>query len=222
MRSWENRPDTIVVDEPLYAHYLKQTGIEHPMRVEILKAMKNDWRQVVASLRAEQADDCIFYQKHMAHHLTPEVELDWVDALDNCFLIRDPREVVRSYSAKRNEISPSDLGYVQQLLLFEHVRHRTGEVPPVIDIQEVLENPRPILKKLCKALKVPFHAEMLNWPAGRRDSDGVWASHWYEAVEESTGFVPLVAKTEALSDEQEAIAMSCRPFYEKLGEHRIH
>jgi hypothetical protein len=222
MRAWENRPDTLVVDEPLYAHYLKVTEIDHPMRAEILRALSSDWRTVVADLTAEQADDTIYYQKHMAHHLTPEIEWDWIEQLDNCFLIRDPREVVRSYHAKRDEMTPNDLGYVQQLLLFEHLRARTGKTPPVIDIQEVLDHPKPILEDLCRRLGVPFYAEMLHWSAGRRESDGIWGAHWYGAVEKSTGFTPLAPRAEALTEEQEAIAASCRPFYEKLAENRIH
>lgn len=222
MRSWENRPDTEVIDEPLYAHYLQYTGLEHPLREEILGAMESDWRRVAAQLTAEVAQDRILYQKHMTHHLTPDVGLDWIDELDNCFLIRDPRQVVRSYSAKREALGPEELGYHQQHRLFERIRARTGRTPPVIDIEEVLQHPRPILEELCRRLELPFREEMLRWPAGRRASDGVWASHWYEAVERTTGFSPTTAKRDALSSDQEAIAEACSPFYEELSAYRIH
>ena len=76
MRSWENRPDTYVCDEPLYAHYLIQHGLGHPGRQEILRHHETDLSKVIAWLTgAIPAGRRIFYQKQMAHHLLPEIEI---------------------------------------------------------------------------------------------------------------------------------------------------
>ena len=45
MRSWENRPDCRVVDEPLYAYYLAETGLDHPGREEVIAAGDTAWRR---------------------------------------------------------------------------------------------------------------------------------------------------------------------------------
>ena len=55
MRAWENRPDTVVVDEPLYAYYLAATGIDHPGRDAVLASQPTDWRTVVRSLTTDAA-----------------------------------------------------------------------------------------------------------------------------------------------------------------------
>ena len=53
MRAWENRPDSEVVDEPLYAWYLAHTGLDHPGRDEVIAAGETDWRLVVDALTGQ-------------------------------------------------------------------------------------------------------------------------------------------------------------------------
>ena len=66
MRSWGNRPDVYVCDEPLYAHYLLSTGINHPGRDEVLAHHETDWRKVVTWLTGPVPEGkAIFYQKHI-------------------------------------------------------------------------------------------------------------------------------------------------------------
>jgi len=221
MRAWENRADTKVVDEPLYAYYLATTGIEHPGRYEILASQTQDWREVVEKLTAPVAEGGIYYQKHMTHHITPEIDLDWLDALRNVFLIRAPEEVVLSYGRVRGGAAIEELGFLQQARIFDHVVERIDEYPIVVDARSVLENPEGVLRALCDRLGVAFSAEMLRWPAGPRESDGVWAPWWYAAVEKSTGFQAYRAKSDELGPEQRELARRCRPAYERLAEYAI-
>lgn len=221
MRAFENRPDTDVVDEPLYAHYLHVTGLEHPGRELILKSMPSDWRDAARALTDPVTDGRIYYQKHMTHHITPDVELAWLDSLSNVFLIRDPELVVRSYERVRGEATLEDLGFSQQARLFEHVRAGTGEIPAVIDAADVLADPRRVLRALCDRLGIEFLEAMLSWPEGARESDGVWAPWWYGSVERSTGFAPQSTSKGVLTDAQLDLARRCRPFYEELSSHAI-
>ncbi len=123
MRAWENRADTTVVDEPLYAAYLDHTGLDHPGATEIINAYDTDWRDVADMLLGPiPGDKPIWYQKQMAHHLLPDMQIDWVDGLTNCFLIRSPREVITSYIKIRPDPTQADLGFVQQLDIFEQVQ----------------------------------------------------------------------------------------------------
>lgn len=163
----------------------------------------------------------IFYQKHMAHHLTPSIERGWIDGLANAFLIRDPRAMLASYVRTRDAVTLADTGLPQQLALFEHLRTRTGRTPPVIDSRDVLADPRRVLGLLCAALNVPFSERMLSWPAGRRATDGVWAPYWYKAVEASTGFGPPPADPPDLPAALEPLAADCMPYYEALHAHRL-
>jgi hypothetical protein len=224
MRAFENRPDTAVVDEPFYAAWLAASGADHPMRTEIMASQSTDWPAVAAMLTGPvPGGAAIFYQKHMAHHVIPGMDLGWMDACRHAFLIRAPEEVLASYVVRRSEVTLEDIGFPQQAALFDREARRLGAAPPVIDARDVLENPAGALRALCDALGVPFLDTMLAWPPGPRDTDGVWAPAWYDAVERSTAFAaprPPITLND-LDPSLRAIAEAARPIYEKLAKHRL-
>jgi len=223
MRAWGNRTDTFVVDEPFYAFYLNATGKKHPGANEVVAAGETDWRRVVAQLTGPvQNGKPIFFQKQMTHHLLPEVDREWLVAMTNCFLIRNPRDVIPSYVKKQGEPALENLGFVQQAEIFDWVRLRTGATPPVIDARDVLENPKRILGRLCEAIGIEFSESMLSWPSGLRETDGIWAKHWYDEVARSTSFQPYRPKDEPVPQRLCEIHERCRVCYERLYESRLH
>ena len=222
MRAWENREDTVVVDEPLYAHYLLKTGVDHPGREAVLASQPTDWRVVADALTGPiPGGKPIWYQKHMTQHVLTDMPLGWLDSLTNCFLIRRPEEVVASFTLTRPDAAVWELGFEQQSRIFDHVCQRSGAVPPVLDAEDVLKAPAAVLAALCARLGIPFSERMLHWPAGPRASDGVWAPHWYQAVERSTGFEPYRAREPELSAFQARLVEHCRPHYERIAAHRL-
>lgn len=220
MRAWENRPDCVVADEPLYAAYLAHTGIDHPGRKEVIAAGETDWRVVVEHLLAPQAAGvAVFYQKHMAHHLLPHMGRDWVMKLTNVLLIRDPRDVVASYVAAREHPTVEDIGLRQQMSLYADLS-AAGQPPMVIDAADLLGDPERYLRALCELAGVDFDTLMLRWPSGPRETDGVWAPHWYGAVLESTGFASYHKPATTLRGENARVADECLPLYESLRARR--
>lgn len=221
LRSWENRPDTVVVDEPFYAFYLARTGVDHPGREEVIAAGETDWRRVADALVGPLPDGAsISYQKHMAHHLLDEIELGWLDRVTSAFLIRDPAEMLTSLAQVLPEPRVEDTGLPQQVALFERLASE-GAAPVVIDARNVLESPEAMLRELCRCLDVPFSERMLAWPAGPRDSDGVWARWWYDAVIASTGFAPYRPPDRPVPPALDGVLEQCRPYYDRLHEARI-
>ena len=223
MRSFENRPDTAVVDEPLYAYYLAKTGVKHPMNDQILASQSNDWQQVVKEITGPIADGkTVFYQKHMTHHLLSEIDRGWLKSCYNAFLIRDPRAIIASYAVKRSEVTLDDIGIVQEAEIFDYICDLTGEAPPVLEANDVLANPKSVLGQLCQRADIPFSTAMLQWPKGGRDSDGIWAEHWYHSVEESTGFgAPNPATDKLQNPELEKLAELSLPAYERMAQYRL-
>jgi hypothetical protein len=217
MRSWENRPDAVVVDEPLYAFYLDRTGIDHPGRDQVIASQPTSWQAVIKQLTTDPLPPgvTVCYAKHMTHHLLPEVDRDALAPLRHAFLIRDPRELLASYARVRATPTLDDLGLWQQAEIFD----RFGG--PVIDSRDLLERPEAVLSALCAALGVPFRAEMLRWPAGPRDTDGVWAPYWYESVWKSTGFGRYRPPAVGLRGPLAELAGRCQPYYQRLHEHRL-
>jgi len=218
MRSFEARGDTAVTDEPFYSAYLHRTGIDHPLRDEVIASQSIDSREVAAALVGPvPGGKPIWYQKHMTLHLLEGFERDWMSQVLNAFLIRDPAAVLASYAAKRTHVTLSDLGFVQQRRLFEREAERLGAPPPVVDAADILANPARILEHLCRALGIVYTASMLGWPRGPRPTDGVWAPAWYQSVERSTGFEPRgFAAAVVLPPALQRLADEAQPHYEAL------
>jgi hypothetical protein len=217
MRSWGNRDDSVVCDEPFYAHYLHSTNKDHPGAQEIIAAGETDWKKVVASLTGEiPGSKRIFFQKHMTHHLLPHISREWLGMVTNCFLIRDPREMLTSYVKIVSNPSLEDTGFPQQTEIFDWVRNHLKITPPVLDSVDVLNHPRRMLGLLCDSLGIEFQEAMLGWPPGPRDTDGVWARHWYGEVEKSTGFRPYRPKAEAIPPQLQPLYEQCAEHYARL------
>jgi hypothetical protein len=222
MRSWGNRADAFVIDEPFYAYYLNATAKAHPGADEVIASGETDWRKVIAQLTGPIPNaKRIFFQKQMAHHLLPGVNREWLGAVTNCFLIRDPREVIASYVKKREDPALQDLGFMQQAEIFDFVRRRTSSIPPVVDAKDVLKNPERMLRLLCEAVGVEFSQSMLLWPPGMRETDGVWAKHWYGEVAKTTSFQPYRARDAKMPAPLQGIHDRCRECYQKLYEYRL-
>ena len=224
MRAWSNRGDTTCWDEPFYAWYLKETGIQQPGWDEIIKVHETEWRKVIA--RIEGPVPCgkdIHFLKCMTHHMLPEVGREWFAHARHFFLIRDPEMMLRSYAAARDGVPflIEELGLTLQRELYEHVTRVLGKAPPVVASEDILADPRGTLLKLCDALGVPFTDKMVSWPAGPRPEDGVWAKHWYASVEKSTGFSPLQESTHPLPDQYRPMLNELRRDYEPLAALKI-
>lgn len=216
MRSFGARADTVVVDEPLYAHYLAATGLEHPGREQVLTSQPTSWQDVAGALTGPLPPGTgVHYQKHMTHHLLPEVGRDWLAALTHAHLIRDPAHVVASYARVRAEPTLADLGLVQQTEIYE----RYGG--PVVDAADVLRDPAGTLRALCAALGIGFDPAMLSWPPGRRPTDGVWAPYWYAGVEASTGFGPYDAAPARVPARLEPLVALADPYHQALYRYRL-
>jgi hypothetical protein len=222
LRSWGSRLDTYVCDEPLYAHYLSATDVDHPGRDEVLERHDSDWRAVVRWLTGPIPQGrAIFYQKHMAHHLLPDMDSAWVGSLRNALLIRDPGEMLASLIRVTPHASIRDTGLPQQWDLFQELLDASGEAPPIVDARDVLADPAGMLAKLCERLGVPFTDAMLSWAPGPRPTDGVWAKHWYGAVERSTGFAPPRPKSVSLPPGMNELHARCLEYYDRLHAARI-
>lgn len=222
MRSWENRKDCSVVDEPFYAAYLADTGLDHPCREEILLTQSTDYGKVIEELTRNPVAQPLQYQKQMTHHIPRGMNMDWCAEMKHCFLIRDPAQVIASYVQKMPTVDEDAIGIRRQAELFEQIESIIGVTPAVIDSNDVLKNPEKVLGELCRQLGLDFPAdEMLQWPTGRRTSDGIWASHWYHNVEQSTGFGEYRPGDNALEGEHRDLAEAMRPYYDRLATHRI-
>jgi hypothetical protein len=214
MYSFAARGDCEVRDEPFYAAYLAATGLDHPMRAEVLASQSTDPVKVISACLTPGAAP-LTYQKHMTQHMLPGIRRDWLAGLRNVFLIRHPARVVASYAAKRENPSADDLGFRQQAELFD-LCVANGWAPVVIDSTDIRRDPRAALRALCEAIGIGWTDRMLSWPAGGHPDDGVWARHWYGAVHRSTGFEAAEGLPPDLTGPGADLADAAMPHYERL------
>ena len=223
MRAFGARGDCAVWDEPFYAPYLAATGLDHPMRAEILAAHETNPDKVSAACAAPASDGSThFYQKHMTHHMIDGFDLSFMEQAVNVFLLRAPERVLASYTEKWDTVTLHDIGFVAQAELFNRIAQAAGKAPVVVNSSDVTLAPAKTLQKLCDAIGITWTEKMLHWPAGIHANDGVWAKHWYNAVEKSTGFIPVEEKPmPVLPAYLQKIADEARPHYENLLKHAI-
>ncbi|MGB5484079.1 sulfotransferase [Parasphingorhabdus sp.] len=222
MRSFGGRSDCAVSDEPFYGAFLKTTGQRQPMADEVIASMDCDWQSVAETMRGPVPEGkAVWYQKHMPHHMVAGISIADFPDHRHAFLIRDPDRVVASYAAKRVEVTADDLGYARQIEYADRVAQMTGKAAIILDSADILRDPEAHLRALCIALDLHWDAGMLTWETGTRESDGVWASHWYGRVINTTGFGQPESTTPQLSDKEKGIADQCRDAYLKLLELRI-
>jgi hypothetical protein len=223
MYSFGARGDCAVWDEPFYAAYLRHSGAVHPMHQDILSAGEQDPQIVGQRCAAGPIPDGKrhFYQKHMAHHILPEFDRDWMAGLTHVFLIRHPARVIASYHTKAENPTLEDIGAAQLAALFEEITTLTGERPTVVDSSDIRQAPKPMMRALCGAIGLQFDPAMLTWPKGGHPDDGVWAPHWYNAVWQSTGFAGAEGPLPDLPDKLQHVLAAALPHYEALARYRL-
>jgi hypothetical protein len=220
MYAFAQRDDTRVIDEPLYAHYLRVSGARHPGRELVLASQETDGRRVIEKVILGPSDRAILFIKQMAHHMTgleaeSDIKFDFLDRVESAFLVRDPREMLPSLAKVVPDPDLSSTGLEWQSKLHKRVVDQ-GLNPVVLDARELLLNPEVVLEKVCHRLQIAFDSRMLTWPAGPRPEDGVWAPYWYSNVHKSTGFEPYQPKQEPFPEKLEPLLEECRPHYEYL------
>lgn len=220
MYAFAQRADCAVMDEPFYAAYLATTGLDHPMRDEVLAAQSRDWSEVAAACAGADAAPIVF-QKHMCQHMIAEAPLGWMTSCRHAFLIRPPAEVATSFSVKWDGMTAEDLGFRRQAELFDHVCQIAGSPPPVVLARDVLSDPERTLRALCGALGVAWDPAMLSWPAGPHPDDGVWAAHWYNAVIRSTGFGAPGPETTPVPEDLADVVAACQPHFDAMARYRL-
>lgn len=217
MYSFRSRADTTVFDEPLYAHYLRVTGIDHPGREESMASMPRDGEEAIRTIILGPNPTPVLFLKNMGHHVAGVgLDLSFLDQLTNFFLIREPGEVITSLIKNLPDPTPEMTGLPQQAELLDYMVER-GQQPIVVGSRQILEDPQGQLSKLCERLSIEWDPAMLSWEAGAKPEDGTWAKYWYHRLHESTGFEPYRPKDDVVPDRLHDVLEECEPAYAKLA-----
>ncbi|MEC7858481.1 MAG: sulfotransferase family protein [Bacteroidota bacterium] len=211
MYSFSRRPDTKVIDEPFYAHYLETTGTDHPGREDTLRSMSTDINKVLDDIFNRNECEVLFL-KNMAHH-HQQMDLSFLDKMTNLFLVRNPKQLIASFAQVITSPNMKDIGLKKSWELFNKIENQN---PVVLDSAEILKNPKSLLSKLCDNLEINFFEEMLSWPSGGIPEDGPWAKYWYKNVHSSSGFAKQKTSSRELPKNCESLYLEALKYYNKL------
>ncbi len=214
MYAFGQRSDTEIIDEPLYAHYLRVTGAMHPGRKEVMASMQNDATEAIDDVILGPSQKPVLFVKQMAHHLV-DIDRSFMHKTQNILLIRDPKEMLPSLTKVIGIPQLKDTGLKIQAELLTELQEMK-QSPAILDARELLLAPKEVLSKLCRRLGLAFEESMLSWPPGGHPSDGVWAPYWYHNVHQSDGFAPYKPKSDPFPQELNSVLSECLPYYELL------
>jgi hypothetical protein len=217
MYSFAQRSDTAVEDEPFYACYLTKTDIEHPGKLEVLQAQSADEENVKSIVFSKRQKPVVFI-KNMAHHIEVLNDDAFLDKCINIFLIRDPKQIIASYAQVIDQPVMRDIGIEYEYQLFKKLNNQN---PIVIDSGLLLQNPKSVLHKICDSASIPFEENMLQWQAGPKLYDGVWAPYWYANVHQSTGFEKQSTSERPFPGQLKPLLDEANRYYQKLLQHAI-
>lgn len=219
MYAFSQRPDTCVVDEPLYARYLEITGSDHPGIEEIIQSQSTDETILKEDMLLKDYEKPIVFFKQMTHHLLG-MNMDFLDQVSHIIFIRNPRQIISSYAQVRPEVNMDDIGIAKQWELYNQIVN-SGNLPVVLDSNEILKSPEKVLRKLCDTLEITYYPNMLSWPSGPKKEDGVWAKYWYANVHKSTGFEKQLSSERPLPEYLEPLYEESKKYYDQLFIHSI-
>jgi len=219
MYSFNQRPDTIVIDEPFYGIQLKKIGKRRPFFDEIMLRMECDNPDKVHDdIEEKEKLKGNVFVKNMANTVQYMNE-NRFSKYRHIFLISDPAETIVSQIKLEPTLTSEDLGLEQQVRIYEWLKTRTKEEPIVIDSNLLKDNPIIALKHLCRKLHLPFTDEMLSWPMGPKPIDAIWAQTSYTEVHASTSFRSLPMTKISRGDIPSNLVKlydDVIPYYEKL------
>ena len=222
MRAFGNRPDTFASDEPFYGYFLKTTNTDHPMKNEVISKYQTNWSDIKDYLTGPIPNNKpIWYQKQMTQHLLANDSIEWTDKVTNCFLIRDPKDVIVSYAKIYDKMTPELLGFPQLLKVFNHTLKSSKVKPIVINSLNILKEPKPMLKTLCESLDITFTDNMLTWEVGPKEYEGIWGKHWYKQLHSTTGFIKYEKKDKTLPNSLLKLYNECNHYYKQIKEYQI-
>ena len=220
MYSFAQRTDMAVIDEPFYGYYLALTGLDHPGRDETMALLPTDLDGVQHWIREKSSTRPHLFLKNIGSHagvLDPAFAKEY----HNVILTRNPERIVTSFSKVISHPTHQDIGLKSQFELLTYYREN-GKYPPIVlDSEEVLQDPRGQLKKLCEALSLEFEEKMLSWEEGAKPYDGPWAKYWYKSVHKSTGFSPARLSNDPVPSHLTQLASEAMDYYKKLSLHTL-
>jgi len=159
---------------------------------------------------------------HYIRHLWND---ELYDLFRHSFMIRDPAKTITSMYHQFPDFHEDEIGFVEQRELFDRLCDRLGEVPPVLDSDDLLEAPAAMVEAWCQAAGITFVAEALHWQPGNRDEVSWWDGGSFHANLRNSDGLKAQRRSyvdiNKLPDRVKAIHETVLPHYQHLYGYRL-
>lgn len=165
------------------------------------------------------------FSKDFAHYITSLWDKEFLANFNHSFLIRDPAKTITSMYKHWPDFDEAELGFAEQRELFDKLSDHLGAPPPLIDSDDLLEDPHNIIARWCDAIGIPFIESALSWTPGARDEVSWWdGGAFHENLRNSDGLKPQerrYVEMDQLPDRVKNIYDRVLLHYDYLYEHRL-
>lgn len=178
------------------------------------------WQQL-----CEAASKGPVFCKDFPHYVEHMWTDEFLDHFNHSFLIRDPAKVATSMFKHWPDFVLKEIAFIEQRQLFDRLADKLGEVPPVIDSDDLLENPLGIVEAYCHSVGIPFLPQALNWEPGNREQVSWYdGGSWHGNLQESDGLKQQPRTHIDISeapDRVKEICEICLPHYRHMYSNRL-
>ena len=149
---------------------------------------------VLRMLKTKMLEKPLFI-KDFPHYIEHMWDEDLFNLFTHSFLIRNPAKTITSMYDKWPDFHEQEVGFIEQRRLFDQVCDRLGSAPPVLESDDLLEDPQQMVEKWCQAVGIEFIPQALRWEPGARDEVSWWDGGSFHAnLRNSDGLKPQKRK----------------------------
>ena len=188
----KNRGDFEVFLEPFgnSAYYSGESILALKTDEKIESNPEYNCQVIVQKLVSTSKEKNVFI-KDFPLHFNDIVDNEFLSFFQNTFLIRDPAQMLPSYIHKWPNLTFEETSYRQLYQLFNRVVEFTGQIPPLIDADDLIRDPESIIRIFCEQVNIPFKPEALRWESpGKNVKEMCWwdKGSWHDRLSTTEGF----------------------------------
>ena len=174
----------------------------------------------------QQALHGAVFIKDFPHYINHIWTAEFLSHFTHAFLIRDPAKTITSMYDKWPDFDELEVGFPEQRALFDLVTALNGQPPPVIDSDDLLENPHAVSRAFCESVSIPFIEQALTWEPGGNPAEHSWwdGGSFHVNLAQSIGLSPQPRKYINIGEAPERVRRVYRrmqPHYRHLYQYRL-
>lgn len=213
------RGDMTCFHEPFGEWWYRGEGARWPrLRDDSPRIPGLTFESVWEDLKTAASEGPVF-SKDFPHYIEHAWTDEFLSHFNHSFLIRDPAKVATSMYKHWPDFALKETAILEQRELFDRLTEQSGKPPPLIDSDDLLENPSGIVQAWCNAVGIQFLPEALSWAPGDREEVSWYdKGAWHANLRNSDGLKPQLRRYIDISETPDRV----KQIYETVLPHYLH